>query len=162
MNMTIISVTHRLSTAVNADLILVLNKGRVAEEGRYDELVRKNGLFYEMVHKAETTGEAEKKKKEIANAAGDAVLLERKWTRGETLLDSDSVVALEQFTRQLSSRVVDGGDDPLSSVAWYRRRSRGQSAGTPGRAMRRPQNVSLLEQGRAGADKDAANSYMVL
>ncbi|KAJ0394812.1 hypothetical protein P43SY_008597 [Pythium insidiosum] len=54
MNMTIISVTHRLSTAVSADLILVLNKGRVAEEGRYDELVRKNGLFYEMVHSNES------------------------------------------------------------------------------------------------------------
>ena len=53
MNMTIISVTHRLSTSLNADQILVLNGGRVAEEGRYDDLVQQGGLFYDMVHKVD-------------------------------------------------------------------------------------------------------------
>ncbi|RHY64084.1 hypothetical protein DYB38_003360 [Aphanomyces astaci] len=49
-HMTILSVTHRLSTARNADLILVLDKGAVAETGTYDSLVASpDSLFSEMV-----------------------------------------------------------------------------------------------------------------
>ncbi|ETV67269.1 hypothetical protein H257_16508 [Aphanomyces astaci] len=49
-HMTILSVTHRLSTARNADLILVLDKGAVAEIGTYDSLVDSpDSLFSEMV-----------------------------------------------------------------------------------------------------------------
>ena len=44
---------HRLSTSLNADKNLVLNAGRAAEEGRYDDLVQQGGLFYETVHKVD-------------------------------------------------------------------------------------------------------------
>ena len=53
MYMTIILVTHRLSTSLNADYNLVLNAGRVAEEDRYGYLVQQGDLFYEMVHKVD-------------------------------------------------------------------------------------------------------------
>ena len=44
--MTIISVTHRLSTTKHADDIVVLTQGRVAEFGTYSELVEKDdGVF---------------------------------------------------------------------------------------------------------------------
>jgi ATP-binding cassette subfamily B protein len=39
-------ITHRLSTIRNADAILVLEKGRIAEYGTYDELMKRQGLFY--------------------------------------------------------------------------------------------------------------------
>ena len=44
-----IVVAHRLSTIRNADRIIVLDNGRVAESGTFDELMKKNGLFAAMV-----------------------------------------------------------------------------------------------------------------
>ena len=45
---TVIMIAHRLSTVVNADKIIVLNEGRVAEQGTHAELVRRNGLYARM------------------------------------------------------------------------------------------------------------------
>jgi ATP-binding cassette subfamily B protein len=42
-------IAHRLSTVRVADRILVLQNGRVAEHGGFDELVKKNGLFAALV-----------------------------------------------------------------------------------------------------------------
>lgn len=48
MGCTRISIAHRLSTIKNCDRIIVLNKGQVAEEGTFNELIEKKGLFYEL------------------------------------------------------------------------------------------------------------------
>ena len=40
-----IVIAHRLSTVKNCDRILVLDKGRIVEDGSYDELIAQNGLF---------------------------------------------------------------------------------------------------------------------
>jgi ABC-type multidrug transport system fused ATPase/permease subunit len=45
---TSIIIAHRLSTVRNADKIIVLNKGVVAEEGNHDGLIAKKGLYYEL------------------------------------------------------------------------------------------------------------------
>lgn len=47
---TVLVVAHRLSTVCNADKIIVLDHGRVAEEGCHEELLKKCGLYYELVH----------------------------------------------------------------------------------------------------------------
>lgn len=44
-NRTSLVIAHRLSTIVNADLILVLNKGEIVERGTHEELITKNGLY---------------------------------------------------------------------------------------------------------------------
>jgi ATP-binding cassette subfamily B protein len=45
---TTIIIAHRLSTIVDADEIVVLNDGRVAERGRHSDLLRAGGLYAEM------------------------------------------------------------------------------------------------------------------
>ncbi len=44
-----IVVAHRLSTIRGCDRVIVLDEGRVAEEGGFDELVEKGGIFAELV-----------------------------------------------------------------------------------------------------------------
>ncbi len=41
-------IAHRLSTIRNADQILVIDKGTVAEQGKHDELVALGGLYKNM------------------------------------------------------------------------------------------------------------------
>ena len=49
-NTTIISIAHRLTTLKNCDKIIVLNKGKIEESGKYDELIEKNGIFSDMYY----------------------------------------------------------------------------------------------------------------
>jgi len=42
-------IAHRLSTVRDADLILVLEKGRLVEQGSHDELMERQGLYYFLV-----------------------------------------------------------------------------------------------------------------
>lgn len=44
-----IVIAHRLSTIRQCDRIIVLDKGKIAEDGTYDELIAKNGAFAELV-----------------------------------------------------------------------------------------------------------------
>ena len=44
-----IVIAHRLSTIKQCDRIIYLEKGRIAEDGTYDELIAKNGKFCELV-----------------------------------------------------------------------------------------------------------------
>ncbi|WP_091164406.1 ATP-binding cassette domain-containing protein [Paenibacillus sp. 1_12] len=48
---TIISVTHRLSSIVNADVIFVFKEGRIVESGTHQELLQRTGLYHEMWEK---------------------------------------------------------------------------------------------------------------
>ena len=48
MNITRIAVAHRLSTIQNCDRIVVLDRGVIAEEGTYESLMARKGLFYEL------------------------------------------------------------------------------------------------------------------
>ncbi len=46
---TVVIVAHRLSTVQHADKIVVLDKGRIVEEGTHRELTNKRGFYYQLV-----------------------------------------------------------------------------------------------------------------
>jgi ATP-binding cassette subfamily B protein len=46
---TVVVIAHRLSTVVNADQIVVLNKGQIGEVGTHKELVALQGIYYNLV-----------------------------------------------------------------------------------------------------------------
>lgn len=42
---TVILISHRITTLMAADHIIVLDKGRVVEEGTHEELLEKQGIY---------------------------------------------------------------------------------------------------------------------
>ena len=46
---TVIMIAHRLKTVRNADKILVLNNGKIVEEGKHDELIKKDGIYSDFI-----------------------------------------------------------------------------------------------------------------
>ncbi|HEX5999539.1 MAG TPA: glucan ABC transporter ATP-binding protein/ permease [Hyphomicrobiaceae bacterium] len=69
-------IAHRLSTVADADLILVLDQGRVVERGTFHELVGRQGLFAHLVAEGgfsvpgETVGEVEREKVQVPDPVG--------------------------------------------------------------------------------------------
>ena len=57
MNCTRIVIAHRLSTIRQCDRIIMLEDGKIIEDGTYEELLAKNGKFAEMVARPQQPGE---------------------------------------------------------------------------------------------------------
>lgn len=49
LSCTVVVIAHRLSTIRNADLIVVVRNGEIAEEGTHDELVRRNSAYSQLL-----------------------------------------------------------------------------------------------------------------
>ena len=49
LGITVIVVAHRLSTIIESDEIIVLDKGRITERGRHGELMAQNGLYSDLI-----------------------------------------------------------------------------------------------------------------
>lgn len=52
---TVIIIAHRLSTVRNADLIAVISNGKICELGNHDELVKKEGLYYQLIKQQQSS-----------------------------------------------------------------------------------------------------------
>ena len=48
-NRTSIIIAHRLSTVTHADMIVVMDKGRITEVGNHTELMNLKGLYYNLI-----------------------------------------------------------------------------------------------------------------
>lgn len=46
---TIIMIAHRLKTVKNADQIIVINQGKISQQGTHDELIRQSGIYADFV-----------------------------------------------------------------------------------------------------------------
>jgi ATP-binding cassette subfamily B protein len=57
-NRTTLVIAHRLSTVVDADEIIVLDKGMVAERGTHEKLLRKQGIYHAMWNRQRQADEA--------------------------------------------------------------------------------------------------------
>jgi ATP-binding cassette, subfamily B, bacterial len=63
-------IAHRIQSLINADLILVLDKGRIIQQGKHAELVQVEGM-YQQIYRIQTRIESELKE-ELASTAGEA------------------------------------------------------------------------------------------
>jgi ATP-binding cassette subfamily B protein len=60
-------IAHRIESLVNADLILVMDKGRIIQQGTHSELVQVDGM-YQQIYRIQTRIETELKE-ELASVA---------------------------------------------------------------------------------------------
>ncbi len=63
-NRTTLAIAHRLSTILAADVILVVDRGRVVERGTHDELLQQGGL-YEKLYRQQFAPAAERSRRSV-------------------------------------------------------------------------------------------------
>jgi ATP-binding cassette subfamily B protein len=70
---TTLVIAHRLSTVVNADEILVLDKGQIVERGRHEELLARGGVYCAMWNRQREVDAAEEALRRAAAEEGESI-----------------------------------------------------------------------------------------
>jgi ATP-binding cassette subfamily B protein len=137
---TVVSVTHRLQSAVGADRIFVLDRGRLVEQGSHDELLRGKGAYQRLW---------EKQSGFALNDEGDAALVTADRLRAFPILEKLDPALLAGLTRSFVTerfapgRVVILEGDPGNKFYVVVRGSLEVITGD----LARPTPVSVLQDG---------------
>ncbi|KAK6056899.1 ABC transporter, ATP-binding protein, partial [Cooperia oncophora] len=105
-----ILVTHRLSYIKSADEILVLQDGRIIENGRYSELMRNRGPFYRFVEEYKSSSESDEKSESSSDSLGDGLERSTEDTDDKDFSDTERKTSKSAIT---SSLIVKSGDGEL-------------------------------------------------
>jgi ATP-binding cassette subfamily B protein len=98
-NRTSVVIAHRLSTIVHADLILVLEKGRLIEQGTHAQLMSAGGLYASMWNRQR---QAEKAREELADALEQEQRLEgQKITDGHIRAEAPIAPAVAEASERI-------------------------------------------------------------
>ncbi|CAJ1449438.1 unnamed protein product, partial [Effrenium voratum] len=104
--MGIVSIAHRLSTVRNADLIYVLNRGSLVEQGNHATLMEKKGAYYALVATQESSQKAEEA--EVVTTEHSSVMLARQLSghsaESESKRQAREQKEEEERTKQISKQ----------------------------------------------------------
>lgn len=50
-NKTVVTIAHRINTIIDSDQIIVLREGQIVEQGKYQQLIENQRVFYELYQK---------------------------------------------------------------------------------------------------------------
>lgn len=101
VNKTVITISHRLSTIKNYDKIFVFDRGRIIQEGKWDELITSEGLFLELVR--QERGESMPQSQRVPSSKQSTLYneIERALALSPIFsgLRIDSLLLIERFTQ---------------------------------------------------------------
>jgi ATP-binding cassette subfamily B (MDR/TAP) protein 1 len=94
-NRTTIVIAHRLSTIRNADMIAVVDGGKLVESGTHDELIEKRGQYYELVE-AQKAAHIEEKADDSPSSVQTSASLSRKISSsyGQEIVETEEAPVL--------------------------------------------------------------------
>ncbi len=117
VNRTSFMIAHRLSTIRKADKILVINQGRLVEQGTHEELVMKGGLYYRLYEaqsgdmaklEADHLHRSQEAQPSIAGAPDPAHIV----TPAGTGVETQVAESLTQAVRRRIRVALDSADEP--------------------------------------------------
>lgn len=119
---TTLVVSHRLSTITNSDKIVYINRGVVAEQGTHDELMAKQGLYYDLVKANNSTIETKDKSltrpKRTSRAKRKDSVRSELSSEDDTDSDVDDESIEEEVTEEDKKKVSTLGLMKMNSKEW--------------------------------------------
>ncbi|TPX58853.1 hypothetical protein PhCBS80983_g02822 [Powellomyces hirtus] len=121
---TTIVTAHRLSTVRNADVIYVMNRGQVIEQGNHKELLARNGVYTSLVDKQKLSGHEEDSKSSVVERgiesadAPDAVMndqVRRMMQESVLVMDSPEVIAKQTQLRLKEDKLRQQSENDAAS-----------------------------------------------
>ncbi len=114
---TTLIIAHRLSTIVGADEIIVLDRGRIVERGRHDELLGRGGLYAQLWHLQQQQLDVERTERRLARQPLNvAALLAGVLDGVRSIVEERSIQIFTDI--ELEQARITGDPSALSQALW--------------------------------------------